>query len=139
MGEGDKLFLLNFAGGVRSKLLLMSAMVLLLIPLLGHECLAESVGLKAHDAKDASGLNLQIAVPSNMSASPVPSSAQNSQPDLQPDSQASSLANSQTSSLANLQQASIVPVKVMYVSENQPVQIVDSLGHLVQVIYLKKK
>lgn len=33
---------------------------------------------------------------------------------------------------------STVPVKVIYVSENQPVQIVDSQGRLLQVIYLKK-
>jgi hypothetical protein len=32
-----------------------------------------------------------------------------------------------------------VPVKVVYVSENQPVQIVDSQGRLLQVIYLKRK
>jgi hypothetical protein len=32
-----------------------------------------------------------------------------------------------------------VPVKVIYVSENQPVQIVDHNGRLLQVIYLKKK
>ena len=31
-----------------------------------------------------------------------------------------------------------VPVKVLYVQENQPVQIVDSQGRLLQVIYLKK-
>ena len=33
----------------------------------------------------------------------------------------------------------MVPVKVIYVSENQPVQIVDQAGRLIQVIYLKKK
>lgn len=32
-----------------------------------------------------------------------------------------------------------VPVKVLYVVENQPVQIVDSQGRLLQVIYLKRK
>jgi hypothetical protein len=32
-----------------------------------------------------------------------------------------------------------VPVRVLYVSENQPVQIVDPQGRLLQVIYLKRK
>ncbi len=34
--------------------------------------------------------------------------------------------------------AAPVPVNVIYVKENQPVQIVDSHGRLLQVIYLKK-
>ena len=34
---------------------------------------------------------------------------------------------------------SIVPVKAIYVYENQPVQIVDSQGRLIQVIYLVRK
>jgi hypothetical protein len=33
---------------------------------------------------------------------------------------------------------SVVPVKAIYVSENQPVQIVDAQGRLLQVIYLKR-
>lgn len=31
-----------------------------------------------------------------------------------------------------------VPVKVIYVRENQPVQIMDSHGRLIQVIYVRK-
>lgn len=31
-----------------------------------------------------------------------------------------------------------VPVNVIYVKENQPVQIMDSHGRLIQVIYLRK-
>lgn len=34
---------------------------------------------------------------------------------------------------------SLVPVKVVYVSENQPIQIVDQNGRLIEVIYLKKR
>jgi len=34
---------------------------------------------------------------------------------------------------------SAVPVKVVYVSDNQPVQIIDSQGKLLQIIYLKKQ
>jgi hypothetical protein len=34
---------------------------------------------------------------------------------------------------------SVVPVKAIYVYENQPVQIVDSQGRLIQVIYLVRK
>ncbi len=33
----------------------------------------------------------------------------------------------------------VVPVKAIYVYENQPVQIVDSQGRLIQVIYLVRK
>ncbi len=33
----------------------------------------------------------------------------------------------------------VVPVQVVYVAENQPVQIVDSQGRLIEVLYLKKK
>lgn len=32
---------------------------------------------------------------------------------------------------------SVVPVKIIYVNENQPIQILDPAGHLLEVIYLK--
>jgi len=33
----------------------------------------------------------------------------------------------------------VVPVKTVYVAENQPVQIIDGQGRLLQIIYLKRK
>ena len=75
------------------------------------------------------------AMPPGKSANEVPAPRQAYVPVVEKSTQAPVVAKAEGPSAPNV---ATVPVKVLYVQENQPVQIVDSQGRLLQVIYLKK-